>query len=164
MSFIGGNLQDIESSAARLVDSGAMAVATGADTHGAAVVLADAVDQAMTQLVSRFEGIAESLSAEITQSHAVLAGSDWQGQSRENAIVMKEELLAQVNAVLGSATASLSSEKATFIARSQALVESVQSDFQRVMNDVDMRYAGLAEATRRTRENLELADQTIRVG
>lgn len=162
MSFIGGNLQDIEISAARLVDSGAMAVSSGADTHGAAIALAEAVDQAMSQLVARFEGIAESLSAEIAQSHAVLAGSNWQGQSRENAVVMKEELLTQVNAVLGSATASLSNEKATFIARSQALVDSVQSDFQRVMADVETQYSGLAEATLRTRENLELADQTIR--
>lgn len=164
MSFIGGNLQDIEASAARLVDSGAMAVSSGADTHGAALVLADAVDQAMSQLVARFEGIADSLSAEIAQSHAVLAGSNWQGKSRENAVIMKEELLAQVNAVLGSATANLSSEKATFIARSQSLVEAVQTDFQRVMSDVDAQYAGLADAARRTRENLELADQTIRFG
>lgn len=164
MGFIGGNLEDIEASAARLVDSGGMAVTTGTDTHAAALQLFDAIDQAMSSLVSRFEMLAETLTSDIAQSHATLAGSDWQGQSRENALAIKENLQGQVTRVLGDATTSLASEKSTFVARAQALVDSVQTDFQRVMNEVEVEYAGLADASRRTRDNLALADQTIMMG
>lgn len=164
MAFIGGNLQDIEASAARLTDSGALAVSSASQTQQAAVVLAGAVDEAVTHLVAQFEGIAATLAADITQSHAVLAGSDWHGQSRENALVMKEELLAQVHAVLAAATENLAAEKAAFVARSEALLDAVQTDFQRVMNEVDARYSNLAAASRRTRDNLALADQSITIG
>lgn len=163
MSFIGGNLSDIEASAARLAESGSMAVASGTDTRAAAVALSEAVDDAMTALVTRFEAIAESLSADIAQSHSVLVGSDWQGQSRENALAIKEQLQGQVNGVLGTATTNLAGEKAAFISRANVLVESVQSDFQRVMVEIDNEYNALAAASRRTRENLEMADQTIRM-
>ncbi len=164
MGFIGGNLDDIEASAARLIDSGGMAVTTGADTHAAAIQLFDAIDQAMSSLVSRFEMLADTLAADIAQSHATLVGSDWQGQSRENALAIKENLQGQVTRVLGDATSSLASEKATFVTRAQALVDSVQTDFLRVMNEVDVEYATLADASRRTRDNLAMADQTIMMG
>lgn len=163
MAFIGGNLEDIERSAARLADSGSLARSVGAETHSAAMVLSDAVEEAMARLLSDFESIAETLTADISQSHAVLAGSDWQGRSRENALLVKEQLQAQVNTVLGSATENLLSEKAGFITRAQTLVDSVHVDFQRVMGEVETEYLNLAEASRRTRENLALADQTIAI-
>ena len=161
VGFIGGNLEDIEASAGRLVESGALAASTGSDTHAAAMVLSESIDEAMSRLVSTFEGIAETLTTDIARSHSVLAASDWQGQSRENALVLKERLQGQVNAVLASATANLSMEKTTFVGRAQALVDNVQSEFQRVMTDIDTEYAQLAAASRRTRDNLALADQTI---
>lgn len=164
MGFIGGNLEDIEASAARLVNSGGLAATSGAETHTAAVQLFEAIDQAMNGLVSRFETIAETLSGDIAQSHATLAGSDWQGQSRENALLIKESLQGQVARVLGDATAALVSEKATFVARAQALADSVQTDFQRLMNEVEVEYSSLADASRRTRDNLAIADQTIMMG
>ena len=161
MGFIGGNLEDLEASAGRLVESGALAVVTGSDTHAAAMVLSEAIDEAMSRLVSTFEGIAEALTTDIAGSHSVLASSDWQGQSRENALVLKERLQGQVNAVLTTATANLSMEKTTFITRAQALVDNIQTEFQRVMNEIDGEYTQLAAASRRTRDNLALADQTI---
>ncbi len=164
MGFIGGNLEDIEASAARLIDSGEVAVTTGADTHAAALQLFDAIDEAMGNLVSRFEMLADTLATDIAQSHAVLAGSDWRGQSRENALAIKENLQGQVTRVLGDATSSLATEKATFVSRAQVLVDSVQTDFQRVMNEVEIEYSTLADASRRTRENLAIADQTILMG
>lgn len=161
MSFIGGNLDDIEASAARLIDSGASAVATGHETHSAAVVLAQAIDEAMTTLLARFESVADGLTNDIASAHSVLAGSDWQGQSRENALVIKEQLQGRVNGVLASASSNLAVEKGTFMTRAQALVDAIQADFQRVMTDVDGEYGSLAAASRRTRDNLALADQTI---
>jgi hypothetical protein len=161
MAFIGGNLDDIERSAARLADSGALARSVGGDAHAAVLVLSDAVEDAMTRLLSNFEATADTLTSEIAQSHAVLTGSDWHGRSRDNAVVAKEQLQAQVNSVLGTATADLASEKTAFITRAQVLVERVHTEFQRVMGEVENEYLALAEASRRTRDNLELADQTI---
>jgi hypothetical protein len=161
MAFIGGNLDDIERSAARLADSGSMARSAGAETHAAVLVLSEVVHEAMSRLLSNFESIADTLTADISQSHAVLAGSDWHGLSRENALLVKEQLQAQVNSVLGGATANLASEKTAFIARAQTLVDNVHTEFQNVMGEVENEYLSLAEASRRTRENLALADQTI---
>jgi hypothetical protein len=74
---------------------------------------------------------------------------------------VKERLQGQVNAVLTTATANLSTEKTTFITRAQALVDNIQTEFQRVMNEIDGEYTQLAAASRQTRDNLALADQTI---
>lgn len=164
MSFIGGNLADIETSAARLTQSGSAALTSGADTSSAAVVLSEVIDEAMNALVARFETIAETLSGDIAQSHSVLVSSDWQGRSRENALAIKEQLQGQVNGVLATATTNLAAEKAAFTSRAQALVDSVHTDFQRVMVEIEAEYSALAAASRRTRENLEMADQTIRMG
>ncbi len=164
MGFIGGNLEDIEASAVRLASSGGLAATTGAETHTAAIQLFEAIDNAMNGLVLRFETIADTLTGDIAQSHATLAASDWHGQSRENALVIKESLQAQVTRVLADATVGLEAEKATYVARAQALVDSVQTDFQRLMNEVEVEYSGLAAASRRTRDNLAFADQTIMTG
>lgn len=164
MAFIGGNLHDIEASANRLVDSGAQAASSGAETHQAAVALAGAIEEAMARLLSQFEGTADRLSADIVQSHAQLTNAEWQGRSKDNAVVLKEELLAQVNGVLAAAAANLSNERTVFVGRAEAMVAAIQTDFQRVMNEIEVRYTELAAASRRTRENLELADQTIMLG
>ncbi len=164
MSFIGGNLHDIEASATRMSQTGAAAVASGSETHSAAVVLAASIDDAMRTMVTHFERIADGLATEIQQSHNTLVATDWHGQSRENAVAIKDELLGQVSTILATATGSLSAEKAAFVSRADALVESVQTDFQRTMNDVEARYGALAAASRRTADNLALADQTLTFG
>lgn len=160
-NFIGGNLADIETSAQRLVDSGAMAVTTGTETQRAAVALSEAIERAMGDLVTAFEGVAATLTDDISQSHNRLVGTDWQGASRENAIAIKESLQGQVGTVITTATTNMNNEKTAFIARANDLVAHVETEFQRVMGDVELQYTELATASRTTAENLALADQTI---
>jgi len=163
-AFIGGNLADMESSAARLVDSGAVAVDTGNETQRAAVALSEAIETAMGDLIRAFEGVAGVLSDDIAQSHTQLVGTDWQGASRENAIAIKESLQGQVKTVLEAATGNLTAEQAAFKGRAADLVTHVESQFQRVMGEVETQYAALAQASRDTKANLEAADQTIMAG
>ena len=163
-AFIGGNLQSIEDSAKRLNESGAMAVATGESTSQAAQQLEEAISSAMESLLTRFEEVAGTLTDDINASHSQLVGSDWQGASRDNAIAIKEHLQGQVTSVLGAATSNLGAEKTAFLTRAGALVESVNVEFKRVMTEVDAEYAQLADASRKTMENLIAADATIGMG
>ena len=164
MAIIGGNLADIEQAAGRLNDSGQKAIDSGATTKDAADLLADAIHEAMTQLINRFGDIAAELNADIVGSHERLNSTEWQGASRDAAVGIKENLKGQVNTVLGTATDNLLQEKQAFIARSNALVSHVETEFKMVMGQVDEQYASLANAARKTAENFEMADQTIRMG
>ncbi|MFT7476689.1 MAG: hypothetical protein ACI81L_003649 [Verrucomicrobiales bacterium] len=163
-AFIGGNLQSISESASRLDASGAMAITTATRTKGAADSLEAAVTAALNDLVRSFGSIADGMSEEIASSHRSLVGADWQGASRDNAVAIKEHLQGQVRSVLGSATDRLEAERNAFVARASELVASVETDFKRVMHDVDAEYSNLARASRRTMENLAAADQTIAIG
>lgn len=163
-AFIGGNLESIERAAMRLDNTATKALDTGAQSNAAAEQLLTQVDDAMTTLLSRFTDVAGELTTEISQSHAELEGSDWQGTSRENALAIKNELQAQVNTILESAAVNLQAERDGFHARAEALLASVQRDFGSVMVNVETEYQNLALASRRTRENLLAADQTINIG
>lgn len=162
-AFIGGNLASIESAAARLVDSGAEAVSTGERTKEAAVELNEAVEAAMASLLSRFEGVSSELTNDISAAHRQLEDSDWQGASRDNALAIKTDLESQVRTVLEQATVSLQEEQRLFTMRSSALVTGIQDQFVSVMANVNDEYDRLATASRTTLQNLEAADQTIRM-
>lgn len=164
MSIIGGNLADIEQAAGRLDDSGRKAVDTGTTAKTAADVLAASIDDAMSELVRRFADIAAELNADITTAHQRLQATEWQGASREAAVGIKQELKAQVDTVLGTATDNLNVEKGNFLTRAQALVDHVEGEFRAVMGQVETEYVRLADAARTTAQNFEAADQTIRMG
>lgn len=162
-AFIGGNLDSIETVAQRFDTSGEKAIETSAQSDAAAEQLMATIDTAMNELVQRFGLVADELNTDIQQSHQMLEGADWQGTSRENAVAIKLELQSQVNAVLTSATESLTAERDAFHLRAESLVASVRQDFGNVMRNVDGEYRDLALASRATRENLLAADQTIRM-
>lgn len=162
-TFIGGNLQAIEDSAARLDSTGSDALATGDRTKSAADELEAAIESATQSLNARFDTIAGELRDAIAAAHTQLEAADWQGQSRENALRIKANLQSQVGQVLGAATETLVSEKSAFVNRAGQLVAHVETQFKGVMRTVDEEYAGLAKAARATRANLESADQTIRM-
>ena len=100
-AFIGGNLDALSGAATRLNASGDKAVATKASTETAALALNEAIETAMKDLISKFDGIAEELRTDIKEAHTQLSNADWQGASRENALQIKGDLLGQVNTVLG---------------------------------------------------------------
>lgn len=163
-AFIGGNLDSIEQVATRLDASAAKALDTSSASDSAAERLMVAIDEAMTELVNRFGDVAGELTSDISQSHSQLEGTDWQGTSRENAVAIKADLQSQVNRVLETATTSLNAERDAFHARAEALVLSVRQEFGTVMTNVDAEYRNLALASRKTRDNLMAADETIRMG
>ncbi len=163
-AFIGGNLDAIAESAGRMDQSAALAVTTGEQTKSAAETLQGAIEQAMGELVSKFNGIADEMRQDINTTHTQLMNTDWKGSSRDNAVAIKEQLQTQVNTVLNNATTTLDNEKRAFNDRATAIVESVNSEFKTVMNNVDAEYKNLANASRQTRENLLAADATIKMG
>jgi len=163
-AFIGGNLQSIEESAGRLDQSGAAAITSGDTTATAAGELNDAITEAMDRLIRTFETIAGDLETDISASHGQLVRTDWQGASRDNAVAIKEQLQSQVKEVMGSATSNLTAERNAFTTRAGELLDSINGEFKTVMRRVDEEYAGLAAASRKTRDNLMAADATIMMG
>lgn len=163
-AFIGGNLEAITESAARMDDSATKAMGTVDLTASAAGTLSSAVETAMTDLLKTFGQIGSDLSDDINRTHTTLVNADWQGSSRENAVIIKERLQTQVNEVIAAANQNLNDEKTAFNNRSQAIIESVNTEFKQVMTNVNTEYASLAKASRDTRANLEAADGTIRMG
>jgi len=163
-AFIGGNLEAIGASATRLEQSGAAAMESGNSTGTAAAALETAITEAMDRLIRTFEQIAGDLELDIAASHEQLETTDWQGASRDNALAIKTQLEGQVKTVLGTATSNLTAEQTAFNTRGRELVESINGEFKDVMARVDEEYAGLAAASRKTRDNLMAADATITMG
>lgn len=163
MAIIGGNLADIEVAAGRLTESGQKAVASGESTKNATDQLAQAIEESMAQLLSRFTDIAAELKADVATSDERLHTAEWHGASRDAAVGIKQDLTSQINTVLSNATQNLEQFKSSLISQSSELVAHIDGDFRTVMTQVDEQYASLAVAARRTAENLEIADQTIRI-
>lgn len=163
-AFIGGNLDAIAQSADRIDTSAALAVTTGTETSSAAEMLQTAVNEAMGDLMKKFDLIAGELSKDINATHTQLVSADWKGASRDNAVAIKEQLQGQVNTVLGNATTNLGLERDAFNTRAGAIVDSVNQEFKSVMSQIDVEYTNLAQASRQTRENLLAADATIKMG
>ncbi len=164
MAIISGNLDQITESAKRLVQSADKALDTTKDSTNAGDELAVAIKTSTDALMTRFNQIALDLKEDIAASHRQLEATDWQGQSRDNAIAIKQELEGQVGTVLEQAATALGAEQTAFVDRAQALVDEISGSFGNVMNQVNERYGELATAADQMRTNLEAADQTIKVG
>lgn len=163
-AFIGGNLESLGQVATRLQESGNKALQTTDGAQAAAQRLTEAIEASMGELLNQFNTVASDLTADISQAHEQLRAADWQGASYENAVAIKGDLQSQVERVLADATASMEAEKVAFVGRAEALVERVQVQFGSVMTNVQGEYSALADASTRTMQNLEAADQTIRLG
>ncbi len=164
MGIVGGNLAEIGANEGSLKATGGMAVTTGSETGSAAVSLEAAVTKATGDLVTRFEQLAADMNAEIKRASMQLQGTDWKGNSREQAIAIEANLKGKVANVLATSTAALNDEKRAFCDRAGALVSEVNDRFNKVMADIDREYDALANAAKQTMQNFEAADQTIRMG
>ena len=164
MGIVGGNLADIEANEQSLRTAGGLAVTSGSETGAAATNLQGAIVEATGALVGEFERIAGDLNTDIERAAQQLEATDWQGQSREQAVLIKADLKRQVHQVMQTAATSISAEKDAFCKRADALVAEVEDNFKRVMERVEAEYSALGTAARTTAERLEAADQTIRMG
>ena len=162
-SQIGGNLSDLAGTTTDFNQ-------TGTDTLEAHSVSASSSDQLVaevtdvtTLLQTNFETMAEDLRGSITRAKNTAQGADWHGQSRENALAAEELLNGEVNQVLEGATTAVTALKDFLVARVTDFHADVTGDFQVIMNNIDAAYRDLATATQTFAENLDLADQTIKL-
>lgn len=161
---IGGNLEDIGNSATRIDASGTKAIDTSQDTKTAADEVETAITQTMDGLIKRFGEIAEALNDDIKDAHKQLEGTAWTGKSQEAALAIKTDLQGQVGTIMTNATTAFTDERNAMVLRSQALVDSVTTEFNNVMVEVNTKFGDLATAARLTATNLATADETIKVG
>ena len=163
MSNISGNLADLATTTSGLNT-------TGDDTmtaHGASAQSADQLVGEVTDvtnlLQTNFETMAEDLRGSIRRSKDTMNSAEWTGQSRENAVAAEEMLNGQVDQVLEGATTSVTALKDFLVARVTDFHTDVTGDFQTIMSNIDAAYRDLATATNTFAENLDLADQTIKL-
>ena len=164
MSIVGGNLAEIGANEESLRTTASAAGKTGADTGSAAGVLQAAIVDATAELVRTFESIATELRTEIDRAARQLEATDWQGRSRERALLVEAELKSQVTRVMDAATTTLTGEQKAFCDRAEVLVGEIDGRFAGVMEQVGVEYEALGRAARLTMENFEAADQTIYMG
>ena len=162
--FIGGRLEDISSAAEKLTATGINAEGCGEQTKQASEDLQTAINEAMQNLTTRFNGIATDLNGEIKAAHDQLGAADWQGQSFENALQIKTDLQTQVNNVVDQATTAIDTERGAFEARATEIVTEVGQKFHTLMGEVNTKYGDLAKASNQTMINLQEADKTIAMG
>lgn len=164
MSIVGGNLADIEANEGSLQTTAGLAVKSGGDTGAAAHSLHGAIVEATGNLVKEFERIAGDLQTDIRRAAGQLEATDWHGQSRDQAVLIKANLTSQVDKVMATAASSLTAEQKAFCDRADALVGEINDKFASVMHQVETEYTALGNAARATAQQFEAADQTIRMG
>jgi CelD/BcsL family acetyltransferase involved in cellulose biosynthesis len=104
MAVVGGNLADIDSNVTKLEATGASAEASGGRTSQEAGLLAEAIETATANLITRFQQIAADLDQDIRAAATKLETSEWEGHSKRRAVEIKGELQGQVNTVMVQAT------------------------------------------------------------
>jgi hypothetical protein len=164
MGIVGGNLADIGANEQSMRTTAEMAVKSGTETGSAATALHGAIVEATGNLVKEFERIAAELKADIGRAAGQLEASDWHGQSREKAVLIKADLTTKVDNVMTTAATNLAAEQKAFCDRSDALVADIEGKFKAVMGQVETDYTALANAARVTMQRFEDADQTIQMG
>jgi hypothetical protein len=162
MARIGGNVGDIQSTAANISETGTAATAAGADAANFAQRMDAEISDVTTMLESHFTSMADALREQITATKQRLAGTDWEGTSQAEATRAEAALHGDVNAVLGNALESTSQFKAFMMSQAHEFVGMVEGDFNTIMANVDGAYQDLSKASNKFAENLQLADETIR--
>lgn len=163
MSDISGNLTDLAGTTTDFNQ-------TGEDTmsaHGASAASADSLVAEVTDVTNllqqNFDTMAEDLRGSITRAKSTMNSAAWTGQSRENAVAAEEMLNGEVDQVLEGATTSVTALRDFLVARVTDFHADVTGDFQTIMNNIDIAYRDLATATSTFADNLDLADQTIKL-
>lgn len=162
-SEIGGNLSDLAVTTTDFSQTGADTITAHGESAAGAEQLVVEVTDVTTLLQTNFETMATGLRDSIGRAKTTVNSAAWTGQSRENALAAEEMLNGEVDQVLEGATTAVTALKDFLIARVTDFHADVTGDFQTIMNNIDLAYQDLASATSTFAENLDLADQTIKL-
>lgn len=160
---IGGNLADLQATTTDFNQTGEDTLTAHGTSATSAENLVAEVTDVTNLLQTNFETMADDLRASITRAKNTASGADWHGQSHDNALAAEEMLNGEVNQVLEGATTAVTALRDFLVARVTDFHADVTGDFQTIMNNIDLAYRDLATATQTFAENLDLADQTIKL-
>lgn len=160
---IGGNLSDLAGASGDFNQTGEDTLAAHSESATSADQLVAEVTDVTNLLQSNFETMAEGLRTSISRAKTTVNSAAWTGQSRENAVAAEEMLNTEVDQVLEGATTSVTALRDFLVARVTDFHTDVTGDFQTIMNNIDLAYRDLSTATQTFADNLDLADQTIKL-
>lgn len=162
MTRIGAAHQDVVASAGSLDVAGVLATTTGVQATGAAEELELAISELENLLRTHAHELADQLRGRVSDHAATLAGTDWAGASKEQAVLAEQTLSAEVEQVLTQALAEIDAFGQTVRQRAGAYRQGVEGELRAALGHVETAYASLAEVSRQYLNALQLADQTIR--
>lgn len=163
MTRIGAAHHDVVASAGSLDVAGLLATTTGVQATGAAEELEASISELEALLRTHAHELADQLRQRVADHAATLAGTDWAGASKEQAMLAEQHLAAEVEQVLIHALAEIDAFGQSVRLRVAAYRQGVEGELRAALGHVEAAYASLAEVSRQYLNALQAADQTIRV-
>ncbi len=163
MARVGGNLEDIDLGAVAASTAGSTVTEGGQQAQTAAQTLVAEVEDVVTTLTTNINTMADTVRTQVTTTQSTIEGGDVDGNSAMAARAAATELTGQVDTVVNAANDSVMQIRTYLMNEVTRFQSDVIGDLQAIMSNVDLAFQDLSAAQTRLRENLDLADQSIRM-
>lgn len=163
MARVGGNLEDIDVGAIAAAEAGSTMTEGGQQAQTAAQTLVAEVEDVVTTLSTNINTMADTVRTQVTTTQSTIEGGDVDGNSAAAARAAAAELTGQVDTVVNAANNSVVQIRSYLMNEVTRFQSDVIGDLQVIMSNVDLAFQDLSAAQTRLRENLDLADQSIRM-
>ncbi|MBA2498053.1 MAG: hypothetical protein H0V33_13355 [Acidimicrobiia bacterium] len=163
MERVGGNLEDIDVSAIAATEAGSTVTEGGQQAQTAAQTLVAESEDVINTLSTNINTMADTVRTQVTTTQSTIEGGDVDGNSAMAARAAAAELTGQVDTVVNAANDSVTQIRTYLMNEVTRFQSDVIGDLQAIMSNVDLAFQDLSAAQTRLRENLDLADQSIRM-
>ncbi len=163
MERVGGNLEDIDVSAIAATEAGSTVTEGGQQAQTAAQTLVAESEDVINTLSTNINTMADTVRTQVTTTQSTIEGGDVDGNSAMAARAAATELTGQVDTVVNAANDSVMQIRTYLMNEVTRFQSDVIGDLQAIMSNVDLAFQDLSAAQTRLRENLDLADQSIRM-
>ncbi len=163
MERVGGNLEDIDVSAIAATEAGSTVTEGGQQAQTAAQTLVAESEDVINTLSTNINTMADTVRTQVTTTQSTIEGGDVDGNSAMAARAAAAELTGQVDTVVNAANDSVMQIRTYLMNEVTRFQSDVIGDLQAIMSNVDLAFQDLSAAQTRLRENLDLADQSIRM-
>lgn len=162
MTRIGGDHDQLTTAGTTLDSTGEEASATASEFRQSSSVAREGVERVGQTLRSQIESMRAELSQKVANHTAMLEQTDWQGQSKEQALAAAQSIQQRIDATcdqaLEMAEQLATSERETV----ESLCAQIEGDFTRMMSQADAAYHAEGQRARSMQAGLAAADQTIK--
>jgi len=135
---------------------------TGSRASQIAGKLNSDIEETTTMLRSHFAETADTLQTSVNQHLQQVEGSNWDGASKDQARAAAGDMTREIQTVLERSKQGVDEFKTQMTNQSQSFLDSINTDFNKIMNEAATRFEQFGAAVNKFSENLQQADQTIK--